>query len=227
MDILLPKYQRGLDASLQIKMGNPNLRSQAFPLFNLLKISASDKFPAERRQPTKKERSLLRRRQRDREHLQRVRRKQLKKILLIAIGVLVVGGGIFGGSWLLANKPSQPESEIISRQGIHWHSELSINILGQEQSIPANIGHSGVEKPIHTHDADNIIHLEFTGLVRKDDILLGRFFENWGKKFNRDCILAQCNGAVGEVKMFVNEEPNLEFENYAMNDNDRIEIIFE
>ncbi len=227
MDILSSKYQLGQGASLQIEMGNPNLKRLVFPPFNLLKTSANGKSPAERRQPTKKERTLLRRRQRDNERLRRVRRKQIKKILWVAIGVLVIGGGIFGGAWLLTDKSTQPESEIIARQGIHWHSELSINILGQEQGIPANIGHSGVEKPIHTHEEDNIIHLEFTGLVRKDDILLGRFFENWGKKFNQDCILAQCNGTMGEVKMFVNEEPNLEFENYAMNDNDKIEIIFE
>ncbi len=196
-----------------------------------METSASDKAPIEPRQPTRKERSLSRRQQRDKDRRQRSRHKQLKKILWLAIAALIIGGGIFGGGWLLANRPAQPESEIIARQGIHWHTELSITILGQKQGISANIGLGSVGQPthtpIHTHEADNIIHLEFTGLVRKDDILLGRFFEIWGKEFNRDCILAQCNGTEGEVKMFVNGDPNFEFENYIMKDKDKIEIIFE
>ncbi len=176
---------------------------------------------------TKKERQRLKRQQKESEHLRHHRQKKLKKILLIAVVALIVGGGIFSGVYFLATRPSQPEPEIISRQGIHWHTELSITILSQQQDIPANIGISITEQPIHTHEEDNIIHLEFTGVVKKDDIRLGRFFEIWGKKFNKDCIFTKCNGPEGEVKMFVNSEPNFEFENYIMRDKDKIEIIFE
>ena len=176
---------------------------------------------------TKKERQRLRRQQKESERLRHHRQKKLKKILLIAVVALIVGGGIFSGVYFLATRPSQPESEIISRQGIHWHTEISITILGQKQVIPANIGLGITEQPIHTHGEDNKIHLEFTGLVKKDDIRLGRFFEIWDRTFSQDCIFTKCNGPEGKVKMLVNGEPNFEFENYIMRDKDKVEIIFE
>ncbi len=175
---------------------------------------------------TKKERQLLRRQQKESERLRHHRQKKLKKILLIAAVALIVGGGIFGGVFW-ATRPPLPESEVISEQGIHWHTELSITILGQKQDVPANIGLGITEQPLHTHGEDNEIHLEFTGLVKKDDIRLGRFFEIWDRTFNEDCIFTKCNGPEGKVKMFVNGEPNFEFENYIMRDKDKVEIIFE
>ncbi len=176
---------------------------------------------------TKKERQLLRRQQREKESLRHRRQKKIKNFLLIAAAVLIIGGGIFSIGGFLATRPPPSESEIISSQGIHWHTELSITILGQKQVIPANVGLGITSQPIHTHEEDNTIPLEFAGLVRKDDIRLGRFFEIWNRQFNQDCIFTNCNGPEGTVKMFVNGEPNFEFENYIMRDNDKIEIIFE
>ena len=140
--------------------------------------------------------------------------------------VLIIGAGIAGLVWYLATRPSLPESEIIARSGIHWHSEIKISILGQKQEIPADIGIGVVHNPIHTHDNTGAIHLEFSGLVRKDDTLLGKFFEIWGKKFNKDCIFDKCNGSEGKIKMLVNGNQNDEFENYLMKDGDKIEIVY-
>ena len=176
---------------------------------------------------TKKERQLLRRQQRGEKSLRHRRQKKVKNFLLIAVTVLIVVGGVFGVGLFLATRPSPSEAEIIPGQGIHWHTELSITILGQKQVIPDNVGSGIIHQPIHTHEEDNIIHLEFDGSVRKDDIRLGRFFEIWNRQFNQDCIFTSCNGAEGTVKMFVNGEPNFEFENYAMRDEDKIAIIFE
>ncbi len=173
---------------------------------------------------TKKERRLLKRQQREKEHLKYHRQGKIKNFLLIAAIALIVGGGILSIGLLLATRP---ESEIISDQGIHWHAELSITILGQKQVIPDNVGRGITEQPIHTHEEDNTIHLEFAGSVKKDDIRLGRFFEIWNRQFNQDCIFTNCNGVEGTVKMFVNGEPNFEFENYIMRHEDKIAIIFE
>lgn len=178
-------------------------------------------------QLTKKERRFLKRQEKDKERLKYHRQKKLKKFLWLAAGILILGGGIFGGSQFLSSNPSMPASEVVSKQGIHWHTDLTIKILGQYQDISANIGIGITHRPIHTHDPDGVIHMEFSGLVRKNDVRLNRFFEIWGKEFNKDCIFDQCNESDGEVKMFVNEEPNFEFENYVMQDKDKIEIIFE
>ncbi len=167
------------------------------------------------------------RQQRERELSRYHRQQKLKKLLLIAAVVLIAGGGISGGVLFLVTRPSSPPLAIISQQGIHWHAGLTIKILGQYQEIPANIGIDITERPIHTHKLDDIIHMEFSGLVKEDDIRIGRFFEIWGRKFSQECIFDKCNGTGGEVKMLVNGKPNFEFENYIMRDEDKIEIIFE
>jgi len=69
--------------------------------------------------------------------------------------------------------------------------------------------------------------MEFSGLCLEDDLRLGRFFEIWGKRFNKNCIFDKCSGPEGQLKMFVNGELNYEFENYMMKDGDKIEIIFD
>jgi len=142
------------------------------------------------------------------------------KVVLIILGVLIAG-------WFLVSKFSAPEGDIVARNGLHWHPELSIKILGENQEIPEGIGLAPVELPIHTHDEHGIIHLEFSGIVREDDIRLGEFFKVWGKTFNKDCIFDKCSGPDGQLSMLVNGKENSEFENYLMRDGDKIEIIFE
>ncbi|MDP6127763.1 MAG: hypothetical protein QF713_04270 [Dehalococcoidales bacterium] len=69
-----------------------------------MKMSASGKASTAGRQPTKKGRSLSRKRQKDKDSRRRHRRKQLGKLLWIAISVSIIGGMI-GGSLLLAAQP--------------------------------------------------------------------------------------------------------------------------
>ncbi len=179
------------------------------------------------KQLSKKERRLLKEQRKQEEQKRKRRKQRIKKTLRIGLLVLVIGGGILGLGWFLLTRPSTPELEIISKKGIHWHADLTIEVLGKYQNIPANIGIGITELPVHTHEADSVIHMEFSGLVRENDIRLGRFFETWGKKFDKDCIFDKCDGPEGRLKMFVNEESNYQFENYVMRDRDKIEIIFE
>lgn len=153
--------------------------------------------------------------------------RAIKKTLKIVIPLILIGLSIGWFLWREASKPAAPEDEIISRRGIHWHPELTILIKGQRQEIPANVGIGIRHEPIHTHDNSGILHLEMQGLVKKKDIRLSHFFEIWDKEFNSNCIFEFCNGQDGTVKMFVNGNPNPEFENYEMRDNDKIEIRYE
>lgn len=165
----------------------------------------------------KKERYELKHQQKLDEQVQTARKKIGKKILKIVLVVLLVSGGIGWFIWYVGNQPKTLESEIISRNGLHWHPELTIYIKGVKQEIPANIGIGLTHEPIHTHDNSGVLHLEFSGLVIKDDIKLSHFFKIWKKQFNSN----------GTVKMFVNGKENREFENYLMQDNDKIEIRYE
>lgn len=143
----------------------------------------------------------------------------------------IIGIGIIGGlGWLIYAAPSASPKltgQILSRSGIHWHSELAIFINGEKQKIPANVGLGIVHNPMHTHDETGAIHMEFSGLVAEGGLRIGEFFKALNKQFNKDCILEFCNGPGGNVKMSVNGEPNNDFENYSMKDGDKIEIRYE
>lgn len=164
--------------------------------------------------------------------------KVIGGIAILSIAILV--GGVFflsassspstsGNSSINSNK-SVPESEIVARNGMHWHPKLSIYVEGEKQPFTNGIGLNGsVHNPIHTHDdADkDIVHMEFQGVVTKEDTKLANFFKIWGKKFSSTQILDKKNGEEGTVKMTVNGKGNTEFENYQMRDGDMIEIRYE
>lgn len=148
-----------------------------------------------------------------------------KLVRLAGVFVLV---GVASAIFLFPNwGTSVPEEEIVSRNGLHSHARLDIEIMGDQVDIPINVGIGVTEKPIHTHTERNRLHLEFSGQVRKSDIQLSKFFEIWGKRFNEECIFDRCNGSQGQLKMFVNGERNYEYGNYLMQDGDNIELVFE
>src|SRR3990167_9806918 len=115
------------------------------------------------------------------------RKKKIKKFLWPTLLILILGGGILIGVRFMAQKPTLPESKILSRNGLHWHPHLTIKILNENIEIPAGIGLGITEQYIHTHETDGIVHIEFPGLVRESDLRLWRFFEIWGQKFNKNC----------------------------------------
>ena len=139
--------------------------------------------------------------------------------------ILILVAGLIG--FFIYNKSRPADADVISKQGLHWHPELSIEIKGQKQEIPANLGIGLVHAPIHTHDNSGIIHLELDGLVKKNDIRLNQFFKIWGRQFNLNCIFEFCSGPDGAVKMFVNGQENKEFKDYQMRDKDKIEIKYQ
>lgn len=176
---------------------------------------------------SKKEQYDIRQQQKREGHFKRQRSNTAKKGIKKILAAVIVLGVLIGGGWYLLKTFSVPEEDIVARGGIHLHPRLIITIKGVEQAIPGNIGLGARPGPYHTHQEDNVLHIEPQGIVTKEAIKLKKFFSAWGETFNRDCIFENCNGPEGEVKMFVNGEPNFDFENYLMQDNDRIEIIYE
>lgn len=140
----------------------------------------------------------------------------------ITFGLLVVGFIVW-----IATLPRVADGEFLSKTGIHYHPHLSIIIKGENIPIPKDIGIGAVHNPIHTHDADGVIHLEFSGIVKKEDTKLGVFFKLWDKDFSRDSVMGHKTGEGGTVKMKVNGVENTEFENYEMKDGDKIEVSYE
>lgn len=145
------------------------------------------------------------------------------------VTLIVLGGGIFflskGDS-----SSSIPKDQIVAESGMHWHPKVTVYIKGEKQPFSNGIGLNGsVHNPVHTHDDANqdIVHMEFEGLVKKEDTKLAKFFQIWGKEFSSAQIFDKKNGPEGTVKMTVNGKENTEFENYLMKDGDQIEIKFE
>lgn len=140
--------------------------------------------------------------------------KKIFVILSISIFVLIM--------WIMISKSTMPkDSNVVSTNGLHWHSNVEIFVKGEKVEIPANIGLSDGHNPIHTHSEDapqGVIHMEFEGLVKKEDTKLGNFFNNWNKEIK----------SFGQnMQMTVNGIENKEFENYEMKDNDKIKLIYE
>ena len=157
-------------------------------------------------------------------------------IVAIAIGI---GYAAMNGAFSSPATPVQEPENIV----MHKHATLSIKIDGKSVTVPGNIGidpkfykdHSldtygmkmpkmpsmPVMAPTHTHDTSGLIHLESTA-VR--DYTLGELFNVWGVTFTDTCITDKCNDGTKTVKMFVNGQPNSEFRNYVMQDQDEILI---
>ena len=162
--------------------------------------------------------------------VQRQEQKKIEKRQAIKKWAMwVIGGGLaialIGGIiWYIATRPPIPEGDIISKNGFHWHPELTIYVKGVKQEIPENIGlpagMNAIHQPIHTHDDSDkgIVHMEFGGRVLKQNTTLGQFFKNWGKDI-------RSFGA--NMKMKVNGQENTDYENYMMQDKDNIELYYE
>lgn len=144
--------------------------------------------------------------------------KILKTILWWVLAASLVGYGVF----VIATAPKIPEENLISKDGLHVHTHLSIKIKGVSYKVPTNIGVNGVmgaggdPMELHTHGTDGIIHAEFAGFVTKDQLKIGNFFKVWEKDFSKDSILGNKTGPDGKVRMFVNGVENFDFENYEM-----------
>lgn len=152
-----------------------------------------------------------------------------KKIKNWVIFILILGLIVWGIYSLITtnanNKTIINESELnfeVPEGPIHWHPHLTIKINGENYLIPANIGLSGTEMPVHTHDASGIIHLEISNPTKKT-LVLGYFFQVWGKRLSKDCIFDYCTDK-GTLKMYINGKENFEFQNYFMQEGDEILI---
>lgn len=138
----------------------------------------------------------------------------MKNVVIIGLVAVVA---LLGAAWW-SKSLSSKDSTIVSHNGIHWHPELEIYVDGERIEIPENVGLVGTHNPVHTHEDLPIIHLEFGGLVREDDVRLGEFFRVWGRDF-------MSFGST--VKMLVNGQENVGLDNYLMRDGDKIELHYE
>ncbi len=122
---------------------------------------------------------------------------------------------------------------------MHIHTAVEISVCGNRVKLPPE---AGDKTGTHTHKERDLLHFEerlkYDNLTQtildKEPITLKTFFNHpdVNIKFNSTCISDKCNGDLcngspGEIKFFVNNQTNNEFENYVWKDRDKIKIIFE
>jgi VCBS repeat-containing protein len=118
----------------------------------------------------------------------------------------------------------------------HIHYQLDIVINGDQVVIPKAVGNNvgANSNRFHTHDFTGKIHVHPGPIGRF--VTVNDFFESWrndtvlgnpNAAFSSSNILGFQNNSTHTVRMYVNGVLNTEFQNYQMNDNDRIVISYE
>ena len=129
----------------------------------------------------------------------------------------------------------------------HIHAKLSVFVNGVRLANPPS--HIGVESldggnvvftsEVHTHHEDGEIHVHpVNGVTKTEFSNLGDFFDTWRTNaglagnnpdaiFNENQIFDNVVDQNHEIRMFVNGLPNLDFENYVIEDQDEIVILYE
>lgn len=150
-----------------------------------------------------------------------------KTTIAIATLTVIIFGGIVGSAFY-QQKNFQPRNQCVQHNpnlGMHIHPNVQIEIDGQPQPIPANIGiNPTCMKAIHTHDETGKVHLEYS---EPHDFTLADFFAVWGKTFNKNQILDKQVDEITTIRMTVDGQPNEDYENLVLKDEQKVIIKYE
>ncbi len=97
--------------------------------------------------------------------------------------VVAIGAGIY-----YIPAPVREEGCITS-VAYHWHTELLVYEDDVLITIPADIGTTGCLKTMHTHRANNVVHVEPNNAAVRHTI--GDFFESWGRPLGVACAIPE------------------------------------
>ena len=107
----------------------------------------------------------------------------------------------------------------------HEHSALLIFINGNVLELSKR-EYMIRSRPVHIENLDGaIIHNHATGIT------IGHFLETLGMDFDKNCFIddkgnSYCNNDDKNLKFYVNEKLNNDFDNYVIKDNDKLVISY-
>lgn len=176
---------------------------------------------------TKRERRERRRKEQREQMVRASRTGAMRRYLVIGGWGLSIGVVVAGIVWLAANRePSY------SGGPVHWHAKIHVFICGKEREFPGGSAAQHVGTNLIHHHGDQTIHIE--GVIpRKEDVMLGEFFDAINVPFSSEEIFDSkngngCNdGKENKVHLFVNEKENTEFRDALIHDKDTFEIRYE
>jgi hypothetical protein len=112
-----------------------------------------------------------------------------------------------------------------SELGEHVHPHLEIDIDGEKQAIPAEIG-IGLDgmHVIHTHDGSGTIHIESPV---SHQFYLRDFFAIWGRRFDSQCIFDRCVDGNHTLRAYVDGVESRLYGDIPLEDGQRITIVYQ
>lgn len=186
---------------------------------------------------TRRQRRLLKKEEQARARSPVSRRFHAGRIIGLVLVVGAVGAIVYSIKQTPIDTANQPTTTYTDRP-VHWHMALELEMCGEHRDLPGPQDGRMVGIPLYHHHGDNTWHVEGR-TIAQDDIKLGRFFDEHEIAFDKDRLMEKVNGdpcaeggQPGQVKMFVNGEPNNEFRDYILkpteNSRDQqIRIVFE
>lgn len=153
--------------------------------------------------------------------------KQSNRAIKVGASWVIGLGAVLAAVYFVGTAPKVPASEYLSTTGLHYHPHITITVNGENVPVPPNIGIGAVHNPIHTHEADSIIHLEFEGRVKKSDTNLGKFFALWGKEWTATSFMGYPIDATHKLIMKVDGVESTEYGDLLMKDKQQIELIYQ
>lgn len=139
------------------------------------------------------------------------------------LGVLVLAGLVV--FFIKAGQPSKFDvsQACLRAENYHIHPNLTITINGESQVAPKGLGIVSPTciRPLHIHENDGKIHVEFD---YPRDFTLGEFFKVWEKPFNKNQIFDYKVDATHELTLTVDGQPSEAWENLVFKDQQKIVI---
>jgi len=159
-------------------------------------------------------------------HLRQARAQRASKIkwaLFWSASAFLIVGLLWVGA-----KEEDPNNPLVARAGVHHHAKLSVEVNGENQEVPSGIGLvAGMEHPqqMHTHENDQVVHVEIPGRVYEDETRLANFFKVWGKDLTATSLLGVVATGTQKVFMTVNGKDEPRLGDYPIKDGDDIKVV--
>lgn len=136
-----------------------------------------------------------------------------------------------GEASILIQKGTPLEEQCVVHSNLvaHFHPSLYITMQGEDKMLPGDIGIDTAVCPgemhvIHTHSADNKLHVE---LAENAPVFLSLFFDIWNVTFPENLTFDPLFTYPTKVTISVNSEPFLgSFEELELEDTQVIEVVY-
>ena len=156
----------------------------------------------------------------------RGKKSNVRLVLYFSIIAAVAVGIIALATVGLSSPQRNPPPEVGAVGSTHIHAFFKVYVNGEQLDFTQG-KYLLKSRYAHIHDREpgDIIHIHATG------VKLGFFFDTLGIRFTSSCLTLDdgeqfCNQGVNTLKIFVNNNPNDDFENYLPRDGDRILISY-